>query len=75
MKSNPQFAESLSRDPVMREIARMAGLILADATLSRKERAALIQRLEIEYHAYQAWRKQYASYFRTPSKARFSTEA
>lgn len=70
MKSFEQFAESQSPDPVIREMARIASLILGDASLMKKERAKLIQRLEAEYHAYKAWNKQYASYFRTPRPRR-----
>jgi len=70
-----ESSESHSSDPVLREIARMAQLILADPLLSRRERAQLIRRLEIEYHAYLAWKKQYASYFRTPRKAGSKKEA
>lgn len=66
MKSFEQFTESQSTDPVIREMARIAGRILGDTSLTKKERAQLIHRLEAEYHAYTAWNKQYASYFRTP---------
>lgn len=66
MKSFEKFTESQSPDPVIREMARMAGRILSDTSLTKNERAKLIQRLEAEYHAYTAWNKQYASYFRTP---------
>jgi hypothetical protein len=66
MKTTQEFAESQSPDPVIREMARMANRILSDMSLTNKERAQLIRRLEIEYHAYKAWNKQYACYFRTP---------
>jgi hypothetical protein len=66
MKSFEQFTESQSPDPVIREMARMASRILGDTSITKKERSKLILRLEAEYHAYKAWNKQYASYFRTP---------
>lgn len=66
MKHTEEFAESQSPDPVIREMARMADRILNDKSLNKAEAAGLIGRLETEYHAYLAWKKQYASYFRTP---------
>lgn len=66
MKDTQEFAESRSSDPVIREMARIANFILSDSSLTRRERSQLIRRLEIEYQAYRAWKKQYASYFRTP---------
>lgn len=66
MNPNDELAESNFKDPVMREMARMATRILHDKSLTTSSRAELMQRLEAEYHAYKAWNKQYASYFRTP---------
>jgi hypothetical protein len=65
MKHNQEFAESLSKDSVIREMAHMANRILSDMSLTNADRAQLIRRLEAEYHAYKAWNKQYSSYFRT----------
>ena len=47
-------------------MARLAGRILSDKSINQRERAWLIHRLEAEVHAYKAWNRQYASYFRTP---------
>lgn len=66
MNPNDELAESNSNDPVMREMARMATRILNDKSLTTSKRAELMHRLEVEYHAYKTWSKQYASYFRTP---------
>lgn len=73
MKHTEQFNETQSSDPVLREMAYIADRILNDPTLNRLQRAKLIQRLEAEYHAYKAWKKQYASYFRTP-RSRITAE-
>lgn len=69
MKDTQVFAESQSSDPVVREMAHIVDLILSDKLLTNMERAELIRRLEIEYHAYNAWSKQYASYFRSPQSS------
>ena len=66
MKDTQVFAESQSSDPVIREMARIVDLILSDKLLTHMERAELIRRLEIEYHAFNTWTKQYAGYFRSP---------
>lgn len=66
MNPNDELAESHSNDPVLREMARMATRILHDKSLTTSSRGELMLRLESEFHAYKAWSKQYASYFRTP---------
>jgi hypothetical protein len=66
MKNTERFAELQSPDPVIREMALMANRIMSDVSLTKSDRAHLIHRLEVEYHAYKAWKSQYAGYFRTP---------
>ena len=73
MRPKYEFTESHSSDPVLREMAAMASRILSDPTLSRRGRANLIQRLEVEYRAYMAWNRQYASYFKSPPAERGSS--
>lgn len=73
MNNTENFAESHSADPVLREMARIARFIASNPSLTKQERAQLIRRLETEYHAYKAWNKQYAGYFRTPKSDKPNT--
>jgi hypothetical protein len=57
-----------SADPVIVEMFRLSTLIDADQTLTSKRRRDLNLRLLIELNAYEAWQRQYASYFRDLSR-------
>lgn len=53
-----------SADIVIREIARLKGLIESDPRATPEQREGLLQRLDVEHQSYLAWLQRYASYFR-----------
>jgi hypothetical protein len=57
-----------SADPVIREMYRLSTLIEADQALTAARQEELKLRLLIELNAYEAWQRQYASYFREPRR-------
>jgi hypothetical protein len=55
-----------SADVVIREIARLKGLIESDTRPTPQQRQRMLQRLHVEHQSYIAWLQRYASYFREP---------
>ena len=55
-----------SADVVIREIARLKGLIESDTKPTPQQRQRMLQRLHVEHQSYIAWLQRYASYFREP---------
>jgi hypothetical protein len=59
--SNTAFVESQSSDPFVRELSRSAVRILNDQTLDRRQREALIRRLQARLLGHQAKQAQKAA--------------
>jgi hypothetical protein len=59
--SNTAFVESQSSDPFVRELSRSAVRILNDQTLDRRQREALIRRLQARLVGHQAKQAQKAA--------------
>ena len=59
--SNAAFVESQSSDPFIRELSRSAVRILNDQTLDRRQREALIHRLQARLVGHQAKQAQKAA--------------